>query len=138
MSATSADASSLGIAVDAADCVDIVWPSSRVLTRQRHGAKRKPNETLTAIFEENPQRDGAPSLRQTLQILMSVAFSRGGGGIFPRFSFLSPNFRHSIDREPGSIAAMSRDPTRLTHLHESEHAVRAAMQKLKLLYLNSP
>lgn len=73
----------------------------------------------------------------TLQVLVSVAFSGGGGGIFPRFSFLSPDCRHSIDREPGSITAMSRDPTRLTHLHESEHAVRAAMQKLILVYIKS-
>lgn len=69
---------------------------------------------------------------------MSVAFSGGGGGIFPRYSFLSPNCRHSIDREPGSMTAMSRDPNRLTHLHESEHAVRAAMQKLKSVYLKYP
>jgi len=137
MSATSADASSLGIAVDAADCVDIVWPSSRVLTRQRHGAKRKPNATLAVFFGKPPKGTDHPLSALTLQVLVSVAFSGGGGGISPRFSFLSPICRHSIDREPGSITAMSRDPNRLTHLHESEHAVRAAMQKLKSLYLES-
>ena len=36
------------------------------------------------------------------------------------------------------MTAMSRDPNRLTHLHESEHAVRAAMQKLKSVYLKYP
>lgn len=135
MSATSADASSLGIAVDVADCVDMVWPSSRVLTRQRHGAKRKPNETLASIFGEDPQRGGAPFTRTNTPGTCVRGLLWRGRGIFPRFSFLSPNFRLSIDREPGSITAMSRDPTRLTHLHESEHAVRAAMQKLKSLYL---